>query len=56
MPLVGFEPTISVFARATTVHSLDRAATIIGLASSTFQFTLIEQRTVSVLRYHLRMV
>jgi hypothetical protein len=28
MLLVGFEPTISVFERAKTVHALDRAATV----------------------------
>jgi hypothetical protein len=31
MPGVGFEPTISVFERAKTVHALDRAAAAIGL-------------------------
>jgi hypothetical protein len=31
MPRVGFEPTIAVFERAKTVHSLDRAATVVGL-------------------------
>jgi hypothetical protein len=30
MPQVGFEPTIPVFERAQTVHTLDRAATLIG--------------------------
>jgi hypothetical protein len=30
MPRVGFEPTILVFARAKTVHALDRAGTVIG--------------------------
>jgi hypothetical protein len=30
MPSVGFEPTISAFERAKTVHVLDRAATVIG--------------------------
>jgi hypothetical protein len=29
MPSVGFEPTIPVFQRAKTVHTLDRAATVI---------------------------
>jgi hypothetical protein len=29
IPRVGFEPTIPVFERATTVHDLDRAATVI---------------------------
>jgi hypothetical protein len=29
MPQVGFEPTTLVFERATTVHPLDRAATVI---------------------------
>jgi hypothetical protein len=31
MPRVGFEPTISVFERAKTVHVLDRVATVIDL-------------------------
>jgi hypothetical protein len=30
MAQVGFEPTIPVFEQAKTVHSLDRAATVIG--------------------------
>jgi hypothetical protein len=30
MPPVGFEPTTPVFERAKTVHSLDRAAAVIG--------------------------
>jgi hypothetical protein len=30
MPRVGFEPTISVFEQAMTVHVLYRAATVIG--------------------------
>jgi hypothetical protein len=30
MPPVEFEPTIRVFERAKTVHTLDRAATVIG--------------------------
>jgi hypothetical protein len=30
MPGVGFEPTIPLFARAKMVHTLDRAATVIG--------------------------
>jgi hypothetical protein len=29
---VGFEPTIPVFERAKTVHALDRAAAVIGVA------------------------
>jgi hypothetical protein len=29
VPRVGFEPTVSVFERAKTVHALDRAATVI---------------------------
>jgi hypothetical protein len=31
MPRVGFEPTITAFERAKTVHVLDRAATAIGI-------------------------
>jgi hypothetical protein len=30
MPRVGFEPTTPVFKRAKTVHTLRRAATVIG--------------------------
>jgi hypothetical protein len=30
MALAGFEPTIPVFKRAKTFHSLDRAATVTG--------------------------
>jgi hypothetical protein len=30
MPIMGFEPTIPVFERAKTVHTLHRAATVIG--------------------------
>jgi hypothetical protein len=30
MPLLGVEPTISVFERAKTVHDLDPAATVMG--------------------------
>jgi hypothetical protein len=33
MSQVGFEPTISVFERAKTVHALKRAATVIGISS-----------------------
>jgi hypothetical protein len=29
---VGFEPKTPIFERAKTVHALDRAATVIGLA------------------------
>jgi hypothetical protein len=31
MPRVGFEPTISVFDRAKTVHASDRAVAVIGI-------------------------
>jgi hypothetical protein len=34
MPWVGFEPTISAFERAKTVHAIDRAATVIGSIQS----------------------
>jgi hypothetical protein len=33
MPSVGFEPTIAVFKRAKTVHALEGAATVIGIAN-----------------------
>jgi hypothetical protein len=29
---MGFEPTISVFERAKTVHALDRAATVVAIS------------------------
>jgi hypothetical protein len=32
MPWVGFESTIPASERAKTVHALDRAATVIGVA------------------------
>jgi hypothetical protein len=35
MPQMGFESTIPVFEQAKTVHALDRAATVTGLASVT---------------------
>jgi hypothetical protein len=31
MPRVGFEPMIRVFERAKTVHTLDRAAAVMGI-------------------------
>jgi hypothetical protein len=34
MPLVGFEPTISVFERAKTFHAIDRAVPVIGSKNS----------------------
>jgi hypothetical protein len=33
MPRVGLEPTITVFELAKTVHTSDRAATVIGVHS-----------------------
>jgi hypothetical protein len=30
MPRVGFEPTVSAFARAKTVHALDRSSLVTG--------------------------
>jgi hypothetical protein len=47
MPLVGFEPTIPVFERAKTVHTLDCAATVIGFplnSISKFVFVMETQR------------
>jgi hypothetical protein len=35
MPWVGFESTIPVVERAKTVHTLDRAATVIGRVKDT---------------------
>jgi hypothetical protein len=40
MPRVGFEPTISAFERAKTIHALDRAATGIG-DNSKFRFGIL---------------
>jgi hypothetical protein len=34
IPWVGFEPTIPASERAKTVHALDRAATVTGIAST----------------------
>jgi hypothetical protein len=39
---VGFEPTIPAFERAKTVHSLDRAATVIGYPSLIFIFLILD--------------
>jgi hypothetical protein len=33
MPQAGFEPTISLFERAKTLHALHRAANMIGLSA-----------------------
>jgi hypothetical protein len=35
MPRVGFEPTTPVFKRAKTIHTLRRAATVVGYNNST---------------------
>jgi hypothetical protein len=40
MPRVGFEPTTPVLKRAMTIQSLDRAATMIGKASTTKKNTI----------------
>jgi hypothetical protein len=37
MPRMGFEPTISVFELAKTIHALDRAATVSGISCNTYQ-------------------
>jgi hypothetical protein len=39
MPLLGFEPTITAFKRAKTIHAINRAATVIGTVHFTNQFT-----------------
>jgi hypothetical protein len=41
MPRVAFEPTITVFERAETVHALDSAATVIGSNSDLYCFLLV---------------
>jgi hypothetical protein len=38
MPLVGFEPTISLFELAKTVHALDLTATLIGTVQRLLRF------------------
>jgi hypothetical protein len=43
MPWVGFEPTILVFERAKTVHSLDSAATVTGVFNIFFSLALQPQ-------------
>jgi hypothetical protein len=40
---VGFEPMISVFERAKTVHSLDRAATVIGHSPAAWSNYTLQQ-------------
>jgi hypothetical protein len=47
LPLVGFEPTISVFELAKTVHVLNRAATVIG---HHFFYLHVKKRNVNVIR------
>jgi hypothetical protein len=45
MPQVGFEPTIPVFERAKTIHTLDRAAAVIGLlrrSKNEFLWSMVE--------------
>jgi hypothetical protein len=42
MSSVGFEPTIPVLVRATTVHALDRAATVTGVLLIRFQASELE--------------
>jgi hypothetical protein len=37
MPYVGFEPMITAFERAKTVHALDRSATVTDIGYSTAQ-------------------
>jgi hypothetical protein len=41
MVLVGFEPAISAFDRAKTVHALDRAVTVIRFAECYCYFKLV---------------
>jgi hypothetical protein len=43
MPLVRFEPTIPMFERAKTAHTLDGAATVIGNVSSTVEPRMISR-------------
>jgi hypothetical protein len=41
MTRVEFEPTITVFERAKTVHALDRAATVIGFSKVLYSLEFI---------------
>jgi hypothetical protein len=50
MTRVGFEPTISPFERAKTIHALDPAVTVIG----SFGMTEVEFHTVSSAPYLYR--
>jgi hypothetical protein len=43
MPWVGFEPMISVFQRAKTIHALDGGANVIGLFRFSIQYLLLTQ-------------
>jgi hypothetical protein len=55
MPWVGFEPTISAFERAKTVHVLDRAATVIGINLDTnTKIGRLLQSEISVWRWRWR--
>jgi hypothetical protein len=42
MLLVGFEPKITVFERAKTVHALDYAVNLVGLFTYYLDFAAIE--------------
>jgi hypothetical protein len=44
---VGFEPTIPVFEKAKTVHTLDRAATVIGYINILYTKFMLQSDTLS---------
>jgi hypothetical protein len=50
MSSVGVEPMIPVFERTKTVHSLDRAAAVVGISKST-ELNMLEFGTGSPSKY-----
>jgi hypothetical protein len=55
MPQVGFEATTPVFWRAKTVHALDRAATVIGIASFCHLYNFLFTVYLIIQRYIIRL-
>jgi hypothetical protein len=49
MPQVGFEPTIPVFERAKTVHTLDRPTTVVGLGYKYFRIILLSTTSATIM-------
>jgi hypothetical protein len=54
MPRVGLQPTIPVFERAETVHSLDRAATVIDVSRPAPYNTFSTARWLKTDRRHIK--